>query len=154
MAGQRRTLPAGDGAGGNRKQDDMIHKMPEKNQRPSRKKSPPAEAVEVEFVFERCGVEQVYICGQFNDWQPASLRMIGAPEAGLWEKRLVLPPGRYEYKFVVDGSWLHDPDAPENVPNVFGSLNSVVEVRSDRQTHPISRPPEVGRVIQTASPHK
>jgi 1,4-alpha-glucan branching enzyme len=85
--------------------------------------------VEVEFILEHSGAEQVYICGEFNDWKPASLRMIGANEAGLWEKRLALPPGRYEYKFVVDGNWLHDPDAQDNVPNAYGSLNSVVEVR-------------------------
>ena len=54
--------------------------------------------------------------------------MIGSPDAGLWEKRLVLPPGRHEYKFVVDGQWQHDRDARENVLNEFGTLNSVVEV--------------------------
>jgi 1,4-alpha-glucan branching enzyme len=90
---------------------------------------PEPRRVEVEFVLECNGAEQVYICGDFNLWRPTSLRMIGNPDAGLWEKRLVLPPGRYEYKFVVDGNWTHDPDARENVSNLYGSLNSVVEVR-------------------------
>ena len=84
---------------------------------------------EVEFVLDAGGVEHAYVCGDFNDWQPTSLRMIGNPDAGLWEKRLTLPPGRYEYKFFVDGNWRHDPDASENVPNQFGTLNSVLEVR-------------------------
>jgi 1,4-alpha-glucan branching enzyme len=84
---------------------------------------------EVEFVLDAGGVEHAYVCGDFNNWQPTSLRMIGNPDAGLWEKRLTLPPGRYEYKFFVDGNWLHDPDAMENVPNQFGTLNSVLEVR-------------------------
>lgn len=83
---------------------------------------------EVEFVLDCIGAEQVYVCGDFNAWQPACLRMIGTPEAGLWEKRIMLPAGRHEYKFIVDGKWLHDPDARENVRNAFGSLNSVVEV--------------------------
>jgi 1,4-alpha-glucan branching enzyme len=90
---------------------------------------PEPRRVEVEFVLECTGAEQVYICGDFNQWRPTSLRMIGNPDAGLWEKRLTLPPGRYEYKFVVNGNWTHDPDARENVANVYGSLNSVVEVR-------------------------
>lgn len=81
------------------------------------------------FVLEFADAEQVYVCGDFNDWHPTRLRMIGNADDGLWEKRLTLPPGRYEYKFVVDGNWLHDPNASENVPNIFGSLNSVVEVR-------------------------
>ena len=84
---------------------------------------------EVDFVLDCNGAEHVYVCGDFNDWQPTSLRMIGSPDAGLWEKRLVLPPGRHEYKFVVDGQWQHDRDARENVLNEFGTLNSVVEVR-------------------------
>lgn len=84
--------------------------------------------VEVEFVLERSGAEQVYICGDFNGWQPASLRRIGHPASGLWEKKLALEPGRYEYKFLVDGRWIHDPDALENVPNPYGSLNSVMDV--------------------------
>jgi 1,4-alpha-glucan branching enzyme len=83
---------------------------------------------EIEFVLECEGAEQVYVCGDFNQWHRTSLRMIGNPDAGLWEKRLPLPPGRHEYKFFVDGKWLHDPDAPENVPNIYGSLNSVLEV--------------------------
>jgi 1,4-alpha-glucan branching enzyme len=87
--------------------------------------------VEVEFVLERCRAEQVYICGDFNDWQPASLRMVGNPKSGLWEKRLTLEPGRYEYKFCVDGNWIHDPVALENVPNPYGSLNSVVDVEPE-----------------------
>ncbi len=83
---------------------------------------------DVIFVLEYSGAEHVYVCGDFNDWDPASLRMVGNADAGLWEKRLNLPPGRYEYKFVVDGNWLHDPDARENVPNLYGSFNSVLEV--------------------------
>jgi 1,4-alpha-glucan branching enzyme len=85
--------------------------------------------VEVEFVLEDYAAAQVCICGGFHEWRPTRLRMVGNSDVGLWEKRLVLPPGHYEYKFVVDGSWTQDPEAAENVPNILGSLNSVVEVR-------------------------
>jgi 1,4-alpha-glucan branching enzyme len=84
---------------------------------------------EVDFVLECNGAEHVYVCGDFNRWQPTSLRMISILDAGLWKKRLTLAPGRYEYKFVVDGKWVHDCAARENVPNIYGSLNSVVEVQ-------------------------
>jgi 1,4-alpha-glucan branching enzyme len=85
---------------------------------------------EVGFILKCQRAEHVYVCGDFNGWHPASLRMICDPDAGQWEKRLILPRGRHEYKFVVDGNWLHDPDARENVSNIYGSLNSVVEVRA------------------------
>ncbi len=91
---------------------------------------PSRQSREVDFVLDCNGAEHVYVCGDFNGWQPTSLRMIGNLELGLWEKRLVLPPGRHEYKFVVDGQWWHDPAARENVLNQFGTLNSVVEVPS------------------------
>ena len=84
---------------------------------------------EAEFVLQCLGAEHVYVCGDFNEWRPTTLHMIGTPEAGLWEKRLVLPIGRHEYKFIVDGNWVHDPDARVNVRNSFGSLNSVLEVQ-------------------------
>jgi hypothetical protein len=43
-----------------------------------------------------------------------------------WGKDLVLPPGIYEYRFVVDGEWVTDPKAAEAVPNPFGSSNSIL----------------------------
>ena len=49
---------------------------------------------------------------------------------GSWETTVALAPGRYQYKFVVDGQWMPDPRARENVPNQHGTLNSVVEVRA------------------------
>jgi 1,4-alpha-glucan branching enzyme len=85
--------------------------------------------IEVTFALEGGDARAVYLCGDFNAWSPAILHMIRRNEDGHWEKRLALEPGRYEYKFVVDGEWIHDPNACENVPNPHGSLNSVVEVR-------------------------
>jgi hypothetical protein len=62
--------------------------------------------------------------------------MIGAPDAtpmlalgnGRWVNEVMLPPGRYEYLFFVDREWKCDPAAPEQVPNLFGTHNSVLEV--------------------------
>lgn len=84
--------------------------------------------IEVEFVLDRNGAEQVCVCGDFNGWQPDNLRLTSDADGGLWEKKLPLQPGRYEYKFLLDGEWVHDPNASKNAPNSFGSLNSVVKV--------------------------
>ena len=86
--------------------------------------------VAVTFCFQQPGSKEVYLCGDFNHWSTLSLRMIQRDGDGRWEKRLILPPGRYEYKFLVDGAWVNDPKAAEAVPNRHGSLNSVLEVRS------------------------
>jgi len=85
--------------------------------------------VEVTFLFDHPDAREVFLCGDFNQWAQESLRMIRCDGVGRWEKRLTLLPGRYEYRFVVDGQWMSDPHAPAGVPNPYGSLNSVVEVR-------------------------
>ena len=84
--------------------------------------------IKVTLSMQRPGSQEVFLCGDFNQWSPGSLRMIRRDENGQWEKRLTLAPGRYEYKFLVDGEWVHDPAARENVANPYGSLNSVLEV--------------------------
>ena len=42
------------------------------------------------------------MCGDFNEWSPRSLPMVRHGEDHSWEKRLMLEPGRYEYKFIVN----------------------------------------------------
>jgi 1,4-alpha-glucan branching enzyme len=88
-----------------------------------------AKFVEVHFTLEKPQAECVYVSGDFNGWSATSVRMIRREGNCIWDKRLTLPPGRYEYKFVVDGEWIADPAAREQTSNAYGSLNSVVEVQ-------------------------
>ena len=76
----------------------------------------------------------VYLAGSFNDWSPSALEM-KCGDDGIWHAGVQLPPGLYEYKFVVDGRWCCDvtdsgpsETAEGCVPNDFGSMNRVVEV--------------------------
>ena len=85
---------------------------------------------DVVFTIDNPQAQQVFLCGDFNEWSPRSLRMFRRGELGQWEKRIPLRPGRYEYKFVVDGEWVHDRQARENKANAHGSLNSIVEVQN------------------------
>ena len=75
-----------------------------------------------------------FLAGTFNDWKPESTPMTKDAE-GNWSVALDLKPGRYEYKFVVDGAWCcgpgHEGDhqgCQECVPNPFGTKNRVIEV--------------------------
>jgi hypothetical protein len=83
--------------------------------------------VNVKFVLVKPEAKKVSLCGEFNGWSPEAMPMKGIG-GGHWEATLALRPGKYQYKFVVDGEWLVDPAALENVPNVHGSLNSVRDV--------------------------
>jgi 1,4-alpha-glucan branching enzyme len=73
------------------------------------------------------GAKEVFVAGSFNNWHTAAIPLKSLP-SGEWRGELKLPPGRYEYLFVVDGKWLPDPAAHEMAPNPFGGWNSVVSV--------------------------
>jgi hypothetical protein len=47
---------------------------------------------------------------------------------GRWTKIVTLAPGRYEYKFLVDGEWQNDPNNDQVVHNSFGTLNNQLTV--------------------------
>ena len=83
---------------------------------------------EITFVCQTMpGTSSVYVVGDFNDWDPTKLPMVKRKD-GSFRKKLTLKPGRYEYKFIVEGIWLNDADSQENVMNSYGTLNSVVSI--------------------------
>lgn len=71
--------------------------------------------------------KEVFVAGSFNGWQVGATPLRPA-QGGEWQGELKLTPGRYEYLFVVDGTWLPDPAAREAAPNPFGGWNSVLSV--------------------------
>ena len=77
------------------------------------------------FIWRHSGdAKEVFLAGDFNHWTPAPMQVVNN------EFRLTcnLAPGRYEYKFLVDGHWRNDSAEAEAAPNAFGTTNSVVEV--------------------------
>ncbi len=57
---------------------------------------PGPKVVEVAFAFDCAEAKEIFLCGDFNQWSPRAVRMVRIGGNGRWEKRLVLPPGRYE----------------------------------------------------------
>ena len=83
----------------------------------------------VTFQFEAGAEREVLLAGSFNNWDPDAHQLTRKDGNGTYAATILLPIGRYEYKFVVDGEWQCDPACSEGVPNEHGSLNSVIEVR-------------------------
>jgi 1,4-alpha-glucan branching enzyme len=79
------------------------------------------------FEFQSSEANTVCIAGSFNDWQPGAAPMVALGD-GRWVKELTLPPGRYEYRLVVDGNWVDDPNAKETAANPHGGMNAVLTV--------------------------
>jgi 1,4-alpha-glucan branching enzyme len=71
----------------------------------------------------------VAVAGDFNGWDMQA-DMLRKNKAGWWKCNLKLAPGRYQYRFVVNGEqWSEDPENPNKEPNEFASFNSILEVR-------------------------
>jgi 1,4-alpha-glucan branching enzyme len=70
---------------------------------------------------------EVFLAGSFNNWDP-STRPLKKDAKGVWKTIMLLPKGTYEYRLVIDGQWVDDPDSPEKRLNEFGSYNSILTV--------------------------
>lgn len=83
----------------------------------------------VEFVYKNPKAKNVCVVGDFNKWSTKVHCMTRS--GGTWKLSMTLPPGRYEYKFIVDGRvWREDPKAAIAGQSGFGehAENSVLIV--------------------------
>lgn len=78
----------------------------------------------VRFEYYNPQAKSVYLAGDFNNWSTTSHSMRREDDGTFWIV-MRLSPGKYEYKFIVDGQWTADPDNPVTV-GVYG--NSLVRV--------------------------
>lgn len=81
----------------------------------------------VPFVFHAPRARTVCVTGDFTDWSREGIPLSLSTDDE-WKTTLRLPPGRYEYRFLVDGEWRDDPNARQVISNAFGTLNGVLEV--------------------------
>lgn len=81
-----------------------------------------------EFKLHAPEAQRVAVTGDFNGWDVNALPM-NKDRDGTWGASVALSPGRYEYRFWVDGVWQDDPTAHERVENPFGSQNCVRMMR-------------------------
>lgn len=81
------------------------------------------------FCFHHDAAQSVALAGDFNGWNPA--RSIGAKQSdGIWRIEIeMLPPGSYQYKFVVNNhQWVDDPNNGLKLSDGYGGFNSALHV--------------------------
>ena len=93
----------------------------------SEKKSDSVSRKAVNFELRDLPGKEVFIVGSFNDWRPVR-KMNDKNGDGIYRCRMLLEPGIYYYKFLIDGEWRADSQNPNFQPNEFGSLNSVLQI--------------------------
>jgi len=83
---------------------------------------------EVTFSISAPEAKEVYLAGDFNQWQLGDFGRM-EPDKGTWRKKLRLMPGnRYHYRFVIDGQWTEDPNNPVQETNPYGQKDSLIEL--------------------------
>jgi len=80
------------------------------------------------FTIDDQKAHEVAVVGDFNTWDHARHPM-KRDGSGLWQKVMMLPPGQYEYKFLVDGQWRTDPTNPHQCINCYGTYNNILHVQ-------------------------
>ena len=86
------------------------------------------EAVEdgIRFSLTDPAAQSVALAGEFNNWSTTATPM--NKEGDVWSITMALEAGKHEYKFVIDGQWVADPDNPVT-SGEYG--NSALTVLSD-----------------------
>lgn len=79
------------------------------------------------FSLEAPNAGEVAVGGDFNNWN-AEAHPMTKDKSGVWKKTVMLPPGRFEYKFLVDEQWRNDPKNKETCPNCFGTQNNILVI--------------------------
>ncbi len=82
--------------------------------------------VPVELQLAGANARTVAVVGDFNGWDAATMKK---GDDGVWRISLSLPPGRYQYAFVVDKeTWVPDPQAATVVDSGYGAADSVLDI--------------------------
>src|SRR5262245_38195431 len=81
----------------------------------------------VPFVCRAPDAAEVFITGDFNDWDPRSHPMKQMPD-GAWRAEVSLNHGHHHYLFVVDGRFTLDPHAQGVARNERNEKVSLVAV--------------------------
>lgn len=84
---------------------------------------------EIVFSVAAPDAKEVYVTGDFNHWKLDDKSRMQA-DNGRWLKKLNLKPGRFHYRFVVDGKWEEDPDNPLKEINPYGQMDSLIDVEA------------------------
>jgi len=76
----------------------------------------------VTFSFAAPQAQDVRLVGDFSNWEqnPIAMKRL---KNGQWKTTVALETGQHEYRYLMDGKWIDDPNCSAKVPNSFGSQN-------------------------------
>ncbi len=81
----------------------------------------------VQFKYHAPPKTKIYVAGTFNNWNPTAIKL-GYHGKGIYSAMVLLPLGKYEFKYIVNGEWCTGPDCSAQVSNGFGTNNNCLIV--------------------------
>lgn len=93
---------------------------------PPKKRTPSVSGKKkVVFKFNAPEASSVCVAGTFNEWSPEK-HPLKKKKGRVWERAVTLAPGRYEYRFIINGTvWENDQQPDGCCPNGLGEQNCV-----------------------------
>ncbi len=83
----------------------------------------------VTFIYTGRSNENVYLSGNFNNWDPFMLKLHeDKNDPGYYSLSIRIPPGRHYYTFIADGKEITDPQNPHKAIDQNGKRVSLVDV--------------------------
>jgi hypothetical protein len=73
--------------------------------------------------------DNVVLSGSFNRWDEHLYKMKKTDNG--WKLTLQLVPDNYQYRFIVDGNWIEDPNNSYKIENEFNEYNSVIDIQEE-----------------------
>lgn len=86
--------------------------------------SPLIQGNKVTFMLYRPEASQIEVAGSFTNWERITM-FRKQDDPAMWGVQYTLPPGRYTYKYVIDGEWTVDPENYLLEKDPDGQFNSV-----------------------------
>jgi len=90
----------------------------------------------VTFVWKGPVSSSAFVTGDFYDWKRRiSLQRVSVGDhAAFWVADVLLPPGTYQYKYIIDGKWYYD-SSQIVVDDGYGNVNNFIKVSRDGVEH-------------------
>ncbi len=108
----------------------------------------------IRFTYDDPNAKELFLAGSLNDWNAKANPMV-REEGGVWSTVVRLAAGTYEYKFVVDGQWVADPDNSVTIGDygnsglTLGEDGRIVELEATSNTPYSAKILITGRTIAT-----
>jgi hypothetical protein len=88
------------------------------------------DTIVVRFELRAPEAQDVAVVGNWNRWDAEAQKLEDPDGDGIWEIEIPLKRGEeHQYQFLIDGqNWIPDPEAPLQVEDGFGGVNSVLQI--------------------------